>query len=410
MTIEIREHVPGKDLRPFIDAGYEVFRTDAAWVPPLEFDLKDRLSPSKNPFFQRGEVALFTAWKNGRLVGRCSAQIDREHLRVHKDETGFYGFFDTIDDDAVGAALIDSAEQWLAGRGMKRMRGPFSLYINEEIGTLIDGFQHPPHIMMAHSRTWQDRVTKAAGLEKIKDLYAWRFEVGKIPPRALRAWKDIAALPEIRLRTANLGNLKHELDIIMDIYNDAWMGHWGMVPALPDEVKKVASDLRMILVPDLAFIAELNGKPVGMCITLPNLNEVISDLRGKLLPMGWLKLLWRLKVKGPKTGRLMMLGIRRELRGLRKYAGLSMAMYVEIAQRAQRLGYEWGELSWTLEDNRPINAGILAMGAKIYKKYRLYEKPIALAKADRDSCSGSIDMTGDKSHHEAAEPPKSSSS
>lgn len=377
MAIEIREHVPGKDLRAFIDAGYEVFRTDPAWVPPLELELKERLTPSKNPFFSRGEVTLFTAWKDGRLVGRCSAQVDREHLRVHDDATGFFGFFDTIDDDEVGQALIARAEKWLAAKGMKRMRGPLSLYINEEIGTLIEGFEHPPHIMMSHSRTWQDRVAKASGLDKVKDLYAWRFQIGKIPERALKAWKDVNALPEIRLRTCDLGNIKRELDIIMDIYNDAWEDNWGVVPALPDEVAKVAADLRLILVPDLAFIAELDGKPVGMCITLPNVNESIADLRGKLLPFGWLKLLWRLKVKHPKTGRLMMLGIRKELRGVRKYAGLSMAMYVEIAQRAQRLGYEWGELSWTLEDNRPINAGITAMGAKIYKKYRIYEKAVA---------------------------------
>jgi len=162
----------------------------------------------------------------------------------------------------------------------------------------------------------------------------------------------------------------------MDIYNDAWSGQWSVVPALPDEVAKVAQDLRLILAPDLAFIAELDGRPVGMCITLPNLNEATRDLNGKLLPIGWAKLLWRLKVSGVRSGRLMMLGIRQELRGKRKYAGLSMAMYVEIARRAQKLGYTWGELSWTREDNGPVNAGILAMGARVYKKYRIYEKAI----------------------------------
>lgn len=376
MTIEIRHHEPGKDVRAFIDAGYEVFRTDPAWVAPLEFELKERLSPSGNPFFQRGEAVLMTAWRNGRLVGRCSAQIDREHLRVHKDDTGFFGFFDTIDDDEVGQALIAEAEKWNVARGMKRLRGPLSLYINDEIGLLVEGFQHPPQIMMAHSRTWQDRVACACGLTKAKDLNAWRFELGKIPARALKAWNDVRAMPEIRMRSVDMHDLRREIDIVMDIYNDAWRDLWGVVPALPDEVKKVASDLRMILNPEMAFIAELEGRPVGMVIALPNLNEVAADLRGKLLPLGWLKLLWRLKVKGPKTGRLMMLGIRQELRGIRKYAGLSMAMYVEIAQRAHRLGYEWAELSWTLEDNRPISAGILAMGGRIYKKYRIYEKDI----------------------------------
>jgi GNAT superfamily N-acetyltransferase len=376
MTIEIRQHEPGKDLQAFIEAGHVVFRTDPAWVAPLQFELKERLTPAKNPFFQRGEATLFTAWKDGKLVGRCSAQIDREHLRVHKDETGFFGFFDTIDDDEVGRALIAEAEKWNKARGMKRLRGPLSLYINDEIGLLIEGFQHPPQIMMTHSRTWQGRVAESAGLRKIKDLNAWRFELGKIPQRARKAWDEIQALPEIKLRSVNLAHMRSELDIIMDIYNDAWRDLWSVVPALPEEVKKVASDLRLILNPEMAFIAELDGRPVGMCIALPNINEAARDLGGKLLPFGWIKLLWRLKVQGPKSGRLMMLGIRQEMRGMRKYAGLSMAMYVEIAQRAQRLGYEWAELSWTLEDNRPISAGIIAMGGKVYKKYRIYEKEI----------------------------------
>jgi hypothetical protein len=219
-------------------------------------------------------------------------------------------------------------------------------------------------------------VAEACGLQKAKDLNAWRFELGKVPQRARKAWEDIQGMPEVRLRSVDLGNIHREVEIVMDVYNDAWRDNWGVVPAMPEEVKKVASDLRMILNPEMAFIAELQGRPVGMCIALPNINECVRDLGGKLLPFGWAKLLWRLKVKGPKTGRLMMLGIRQEMRGLRKYAGLSMAMYVEIAQRAQRLGYEWAELSWTLEDNRPISAGIIAMGGKVYKKYRIYEKAI----------------------------------
>ena len=169
MSIEIREHTPGEDIDDFIRAGRVVFEGDPAWVAPLEFDLRARLTPAKNPFFQRGEVTLFTAWKDGRLVGRTSAQIDHEHLRLHGDETGFFGFFDTIDDDEVGKALIDAAAEWLQRRGMKKMRGPLSLNMNEEVGVLIEGHEHPPVILMGHSRAWQDRVAGASGLEKAKD-------------------------------------------------------------------------------------------------------------------------------------------------------------------------------------------------------------------------------------------------
>ncbi|MBZ0122238.1 MAG: hypothetical protein K8H88_34915 [Sandaracinaceae bacterium] len=377
MSIEIREHFPGADLDDFLRAGQVVFRDDPAWVRPLDFELRGRLSPGKNPFFERGEVALFTAWRAGELVGRCSAQIDHEHLRLHRDRTGFFGFFDTLDDDAIGWALIEAVEAWQRRRGMERLRGPLSLNINEEVGVLVDGFEHSPQIMMGHSRRWQDRVAKAAGLEKARDLFAWRFEIGKIPPRAQKAWEQIKALPEVHLRTVDPKKMERELAVIMEIFNDAWKENWGFVPATDSEVKRTAEDLKLILDKDISFIAEIDGRPVGICIALPNVNEVIRDFDGKLGPVQIAKLLWRLKVRRPKSGRLMMLGIRSELRGIKKYGGLSHAMYVELARRGQELGYEWGELSWTLEDNHPVNAGIKSMGAKHYKTYRVYEKAIS---------------------------------
>lgn len=376
MTIEIREHVPGRDIDDFLRAGRVVFDGDPAWVPPLDLDIRARLTPRKNPFFRRGELALFTAWKDGRLVGRVSAQVDREHLRRYDDDTGFFGFFDTLDDDEIGCALIDAAARWLGRRGMKRMRGPLSLTMNEEVGVLIEGFEHPPHIMMAHSRPWQDRVARAAGLEKARDLYAWRFEVGAVPERARKAWEEIRQMPEVRLRSIEPRRMDRELRIILDIFNDAWQQNWGFVPATEDEARKMGEDLKLILDRELAFIAEIDGKPVGVCIALPNLNEVIRDFDGRLTPITLAKLIWRLKVRRPESGRLMMLGIRSELRNVRRYAGLSHALYVEIARRGQKRGYRWGELSWTLEDNRPINLGIKSMGATIYKKYRVYEKAL----------------------------------
>lgn len=376
MAIEIREHVPG-DLDDFLRAGRVVFEGDPAFVPPLDMDIRDRLTPGKSPFFLRGELVLFTAWKDGRLAGRATAQLDHEHLRLHQDRTGFFGFFDTIDDDEVGKALIAACEAWLGRRGMTRMRGPLSLTMNEEVGLLVEGFEHPPVLMMSHSRRWQDRVAVAAGLEKAKDLFAWRFEVGKIPERAKKAWAEIKAMPEVRLRSVNPWKMDSELRIILDIFNDAWKHNWGYVPATEAEAKKMGDDLRLVLDREMAFIAEVHGKPVALCIVLPNVNEVIRDFDGKLNPITVAKLLWRLKVKRPKCGRLMMLGIKEEMRNVRRYAGLSHALYVEIATRGEKLGYEWGELSWTLEDNRPINLGIKSMGAHVYKKYRVYEKAIA---------------------------------
>lgn len=378
MAVTIREHTPGKDVMPFIKAAHEVFLGDPAWVPPLHLEMKQRLDPKKNPFFKRAEVALFTAWRGDRVVGRCSAQIDREHLRLFKDDCGFFGFFDTVDDVEVAQALVDKAAEWLRARGMKKMRGPMSLYINEEVGILVDGFEHPPVLMMAHSRRWQQRLCEEVGLTKEKDLLCWRYEADTpFPKRVLKAWEDIKRLPEVRLRSVDTSQMHREVQSIMEIYNDAWEGKWGMVPALPDEVAKVAEELKLIIDEDMAFMAEIKGKPVGMCIMLPNVNEALQDLDGKLFPFNFAKLLWRIKVKHPTSTRLMMLGIRGEARSnVKRYGGLSAAMYVEVAKRGVAKGYKWGELSWTREDDAPINLGIRSMGAKVYKTYRVYEKTL----------------------------------
>lgn len=379
MSITIHEHPIGGDINPFLRAAFEVFRGDPNFVAPLDFEIKERLSPKKNPFFKRGEAMLFTATRDGQLVGRISAQIDREHLRIWNDDTGFFGFFDTIDDEEVARALLDAASTWLRARDMKRMIGPFSLYANEEVGTLIEGFDTPPMLMMAHSRQWQDKLALACGLEKEKDLLAFRFERGfALSERVKKAHAEILKLPEVRLRSVDMSNFEQEIRTIVEIYNDTWTGKWGFVPARDDEAKKMAQDMRLVIDPDLAFIAEVNGKPRGMCIMLPNLNEVIADLDGKLLPFGWAKLLWRTKIKNPKTCRLMMLGIHKDIRAnVKRYGGLSAAMYVEVRNRGMRKGYEWAELSWTREDDAPVNLGIRAMGAKQYKKYRIYTKALA---------------------------------
>ncbi|MCB9666663.1 MAG: GNAT family N-acetyltransferase [Myxococcales bacterium] len=376
MTLHIREHRPGRDMQDFLRAGEVVFKDDPAWVQPLNMDLRERLTPEKNPFFAHAEATLFTAWRDDQLVGRCSAQIDREHLRIYQDKTGFFGFFDTLDDQEAGRALLRHAEDWLKKRQMTRIRGPLSLSMNEEVGLLVDGFEHPPAIMMAHSRPHQGDIVEASGFAKAKDLFAWHYNVMDIPDRAIRAWEQIRVMPEVRMRPVDPSRLAEELEVIIKIFNDAWSKNWGFVPVTQAELEKVAKDLRLIIDPNVAFIVEIHGEPAAMCIGLPNLNESIADLSGKLLPTGILKLLWRMKVKGPTSARLIMLGIRQDIRKLKRYGALSVAMYVELVKRAAPAGYRSGELSWTLEDNRLINVAIKAMGARHYKTYRIYEKAL----------------------------------
>lgn len=377
MSVEVREVRPGESLTDFIQVARDVFRHDPAWIAPLDMELKDRLNPAKNPFFQHAEATYFVAYRDGKPVGRITAQIDEEHLRRHKDEAGFFGFFDTVDDVEIAERLVRAATAWVGRRGMKRIRGPFSLSINEETGVLVEGFEHKPVILTPHSMPYQGALAEAAGLAKAKDLIAWRYKVSEVNARAEKAWRDVKAMPEVRIRSVRKEQMEAELKVVMDIFNDAWQSNWGFVPTTAAEVKKAAQDLKMILDEDMALVLELDGRPMGICIYLPNINEMIEDLDGKLFPTGFAKLLWRVKVNTPKTGRLMMFGIRQELRGVKRYGGLSMAMYAELAKRGLRKGYQYAELSWTLEDNHPINLGIKAMGGKPYKKYRVYEREVA---------------------------------
>jgi hypothetical protein len=375
MSVEIREIPLGGRLEPFLDVVNYIYRDDPNYVRPLDMDMKQRLS-RKNPLFEHAEGTLFTAHRNGYCVGRVSAQIDRDHIARHADDTGFFGFLDTIDDEEVAAALLEAASSWLRERGMKKIRGPISMSINEEIGCLVDGFDTPPMILMQHHRAYQGGLIEKAGLAKLKDLYAWRYTVGVVPPRAQKAHDEIDALPEVKTRQIDMKNLEAELRVVMDVFNDAWNDNWSFVPFTEAELLKLGDDLRMIANPELSVIVEIDGEPAGFAIALPNVNELIHDMNGKLFPGGLPKLLWRLKVVGPKTARLALLGIRRKYRNVRKYAALSAFVMVKMNHAGRGAGIQWGELSWTDEANGPVNVGIKFMGGKVYKRYRVYERAL----------------------------------
>jgi len=375
MPLEIRETKVGGKLNEFLDVVDYIYRGDPNYVRPLDMDMKDRLSV-KNPFFEHAEGTIFTAHRNGFCVGRITAQIDREHLARYKDDVGSFGFLDTIDDADVAKALLDVAGKCLGARGMKRIRGPLSLSLNEEMGCLVDGFDTPPMIMMPHHRPYQGGLIEKAGFEKLKDAYAWRYHVGDVPPRVRKAHEDIEAMPEVKSRHVDMKNLDADLRIIMDVYNDAWNDNWGFLPMTERELSKMAADLKLIAIPELSYITEIDGEPAAVALALPNLNELIADMKGKLGPLGLPKLLWRLKVVGPHTARLVILGIRKKFRNVRKFAALSAYLYAKMNAAGKQLGLEGGELSWTLEDNAPVNTGIKLMGGKIYKTYRLYEKSL----------------------------------
>ncbi len=377
MPVQVRELGSDKRRRrDFLDVVDTIYRGDPAYVRPLDMEITGKLDPSKNPFFQHAEGSAWVAYQGDRPVGRITAQIDHEHLRLHKDEAGFFGYLDTIEDAEVAAALLDEAAAWLKSRGMKKIRGPYSLSINEELGCLVDGFSFPPMIMMPHHRPYQAGLIERAGFAKLKDFYAWKYEVGEVPVRAQRAHDEIEALPEISVRLVDPKDVARELDIIIDIFNDAWSDNWGFVPATKTELEKAAKDLELLLMPELTRIVSIDGEPAAVAVGLPNINELIDDFEGKLGPLQIAKLLYRLKVRGPRSGRLYILGIKKKWRNARKYAGLSAYLYVEMNRAAHLLGLRSGELSWTVEDNAPINVGIKLMGGRVYKTYRVFERAL----------------------------------
>ena len=374
--VDIRQIPMGGPIDDFLNVVDYIYKSDPAYIRPLDMELKDRLNPKKNPFFEHGEGAIFCANRNGWVVGRCTASIDREHLDRYGDGVGFFGFLDTVDDEEVARALLARAESWLRGKGMKHARGPLSLNINEETGCLVAGFDTSPYIMMPHHRPYQSTLIEKAGYTKVKDLYAWRYSIGDLNTRVKRAHAEIKSLPEVSFRRASMKNLAKDVEVLVDVFNDAWSDNWGFVPFTRNEVKKMAADFKLLLMPEITCICSIDGEPAAVALAIPNLNELVRDFDGKLFPLGLPKLLWRLKVRGPRSARLLLLGIRKKFRNSRKYAPLSAFMYAEMNDGAKGLGIKEGELGWTLEDNGRINAGITMMGAKHYKTYRVFEKPL----------------------------------
>jgi hypothetical protein len=302
--------------------------------------------------------------------------VDREHNRFHEERTGFFGFFESEDDQEVATALLGTAEGWLRERGMEAARGPLSFSINQEVGLLIDGFDTPPMIMMNHARPYYGRLIEGAGYEKVKDLYAWLYHTETVPPKARKAVEELRSRPDVRVRNGDIKRFDEEVATVLEVFNSAWSENWGFVPVTPEEARHLGKELKQIADPNIVLIAEVDGKPAGVVLAVPNVNEAIRDLGGRLFPLGWLKLLWRLKVRKPKTGRLMILGVKKEYR-TRHYLAMAYLLCDEVYRGARKSGFNHCEFSWTLEDNNAVNTIIRHVGCEIYKTYRLYEKALS---------------------------------
>ena len=364
-------------MERFIRAPFALQGGDPNWVPPLIKERRDHLDPRKNPWFDHAEAGYWLALRGGRVAGRISAQVDRARLARHGDATGHFGFLEAEDDGAVFNALFGAAEAWLGERGMRRAMGPFSLSINDETGLLVDGFDSPPSLMMGHAPPYYGRRVEDQGYVKAMDLFAYTRETRQpLPPGPTALAERVRHSPEVTLRPLDPARYGDDLDIILDIFNDAWSENWGFVPFTAAEIDHLATSLKPLIRADLVCIAEVGGEPAAMAVALPNLNEAIADLGGRLLPLGWARLLWRLKVRGLRTARVPLMGVRRRYHATVLGAALAFAVVDAIHRHLAAAGFDRAELSWVLEDNQPMRRMVEAIGGRAYKTYRIYEKAL----------------------------------
>jgi hypothetical protein len=365
------------ELDRFIRVPMRLNARDPAWISPLISDRRAAFSAKGNPFFAHAEVEMWLAVRGGVDVGRISAQIDALSPADPAGKTGAFGLLAAEDDPAVFAALLAAAEAWLKARDVAVVRGPFNLSINEEVGLLIDGFETPPMLMMGHDPAYAAARVEAQGYVKAKDVYAYGGDVDDYRSQTMlqRAMREPAA--GVRLRMLDLSRYEAEVATLTEILNDAWRDNWGFTPTTEEETRHLAKAMKPIVDKRLIWFAEIDGETAGVLVVLPNINEAIADLDGKLAPFGWARLLWRLKARGLKSVRVPLMGVRRAYARTTRGRLLPFQMIAAAASEARAMGYQRFEFSWILEDNMAMRRICEALGGGPYKTYRIYEKALA---------------------------------
>ncbi|MDH4223110.1 MAG: hypothetical protein OEV55_06165 [candidate division Zixibacteria bacterium] len=373
-NISIRIVKTKKDLLDFIRFPWDIYKNDNNWAPPLISEKKVFFNPEKNPFYKHADVALFLAEKNKKIVGRIAGIVNHKHIEIHQEKAGFFGFFESVENYEVARLLLDEVRGFLKSKGMEIMRGPMNFSINEEVGFLLEGFDSPPCIMMPYNPEYYLELMEKYGMVKARDLFAFYGDKETRPPeRFIRIAEKIMRKKSLLVRKLNLKDFKNEIEKIKKIYNLAWSKNWGAIPMTDEEFEHLAEDFKKIVDPDLIFIAEVNGEPAGFSMALPDINPLLKKINGRLLPLGIFKLLWYTRVNNIIKGlRILTLGV------IHKYQkrGIDTIFYVDTYNNAMKKGYKWGEMSWILEDNFLQNHTLENFGAKLYKKYRIYEKKI----------------------------------
>jgi GNAT superfamily N-acetyltransferase len=374
-AIEVKPVRSRGDLKRFIKLPWRIYRNAENWVPPLLMERKRHLDREKNPFFEHAEAEYFLAWRGGEPVGRITAHVDHRFNEFQDNDWGMFGFFECVEDQEVGSALLSTAEEWLRERGRDRMIGPMDFSTNHECGLLVDGFEVKPQVLESWHHPYYQEILEYCGLEKAMDLYKWSLHMSARESRLLPVLEDLAGKLEpehgITVRNMRRRDFQGEVERFMEVYNQAWERNWGFVPLTENELRAYAKDLKPILDENWAFIAEKDGRTVGAALTILDYNEILAKVNGRLLPFGWVRFL-RAK-QTIKEVRVWALGVLPEY----QHTGVAAKFYIEHFEAAARRPQKGGETGWILEANTAMNRAMEAMGGDIVKTFRIYEKRLA---------------------------------
>jgi hypothetical protein len=360
------------DLREFIELPYRLHSNEESWIPPLRLERRLFLSPRFNAFFRHAEAELFLARRDGRVAGRVSAQIDTAFNEFHDNAWGMFGFLESEEDTEVMRALLDAAAGWLAERGRDRMLGPMDFTLNDESGVLIEGYELPAMVRQPWHPPYYMELCEAAGLEKAMDLFMWELHISgrdKVLPIIWDLAEQLEPKHGIRIRKMSRRRLRRELDAFAEIYNEAWSRNWGFVPYSKADLDAYAQELQLVFDRDWFMVAEdANGKIVGVAISVPDINQVLKRMDGRVLPLGWWHYLNRKRIVN--RVRVGFLGVRPAY----QHTGVAAGLYAEHFDMAEVTPIKGGEMGWILESNKAMNRAMEAMGGRIVKRYRVYER------------------------------------
>ena len=372
--ITLVEATSRQTVNDFLHLPERIYADDAAWVAPLMFEQKQRVFENK-PLFAHCEVAAWVAYRDGTPVGRITAQLDQMQPEDEAGKIGYFGMLEAVDDRTVFDALFGMAQDWLRARGAASVRGPYNLSINEDLGLLVDNFDDPPFIMMGHAPRYYSERLEEQGFETVKDLLTYKVRPDFVAPDVMQKLATRASRT-VKIRTLDSKNKAADFEAMRDIFNDAWSDNWGFVPFTHAEFEETAKVLSLLLPDDFIQIAEIEGRPVAFITAFPNINELIGDLRGRLLPFGWAKLLWRIKIRGARSARVALMGVRKEYQYSRLGPTLAFLVIDAVRKAMVQRNVTSVEMGWVLEDNHGMRHIIEAVGSTIYKRYRVYAKTL----------------------------------